>query len=75
MKQKYIISKKAVICPVCQGEGKYKEKECHGCGGRGWVEVDESYWYYPDSFEPPPARYRGMSMAKKQEKLEKEKFY
>jgi uncharacterized protein with PIN domain len=44
---------KAVICPVCNGSGmKYYEstppeslntsgvfKTCHGCGGKGWVEV------------------------------------
>jgi len=32
---------KAQLCPVCQGEGKYKGKKCHGCDGRGWVQVDE----------------------------------
>ncbi len=40
----------AVKCPVCDGEGKvreylngstipYYDKLCHGCGGKGWVEV------------------------------------
>lgn len=43
----------AVICPVCQGRGiTYKEysnlvgytchlneKTCHGCNGKGWVEI------------------------------------
>jgi len=48
---------KAVICPVCKGEGsewshtdikrgdpdKVYMKFCHGCNGKGWVEVaDES---------------------------------
>ena len=53
----------AIICPVCMGTGKYKEcpypsnatcvnpieRVCHGCGGRGWVEVgsDEQPWTYP----------------------------
>jgi len=41
---------KAVICPICHGKGKIKRedvstadewKTCHGCGGRGWVEVTE----------------------------------
>ena len=32
---------KAQLCPVCQGEGKYKGKKCHGCDGRGWVQVRE----------------------------------
>lgn len=41
---------KAQRCPVCFGRGKLKEsypgytsvqleKVCHGCGGKGWVEV------------------------------------
>ena len=43
---------KAVLCPVCQGLGKYYTPSssdgsstsgpyhiCHGCNGRGWVEV------------------------------------
>lgn len=44
------------ICPVCNGAGKYKEctffgdrttiqtyieKNCHGCGGLGWVTVTD----------------------------------
>jgi len=45
---------RAVICPVCLGKGtvkkkvgmsgwtpKYKEVTCHGCGGKGWVEVSD----------------------------------
>lgn len=43
---------KAVTCPVCGGDGvvlpkdegsystDYKET-CHGCGGKGWVEVSD----------------------------------
>lgn len=38
---------KAVKCPVCDGSGKYKEKECHGCDGKGWVEVKEDCQPYP----------------------------
>lgn len=43
---------KAVICPVCSGKGmireypelgyatiSYHDNICHGCGGKGWVEV------------------------------------
>lgn len=42
---------RAVICPVCGGCGEYSpakdkgstggppKRSCHGCGGRGWVEV------------------------------------
>ncbi len=43
----------AVLCPVCMGSGVIeaqpdfknsttampKQKVCHGCGGKGWVEV------------------------------------
>lgn len=31
---------RAVICPVCNGSGKYHEKTCHGCHGSGWVEIE-----------------------------------
>ena len=49
---------KAVICPVCSGTGKLPDstftstnKNCHGCSGKGWVEVGDSsstssYWPY-----------------------------
>ncbi len=38
----------AVICPVCLGKGKIDEETCHGCGGKGWVEVqDYQPPYYP----------------------------
>ena len=47
---------KAVLCPVCEGDGEVidyggigshtgstpYEKQCHGCRGKGWVEVQES---------------------------------
>jgi len=45
---------KAVLCPVCRGEGKVTDnsnysttsttqikKTCHGCRGFGWVEVGD----------------------------------
>jgi len=41
---------RAVICPVCGGTGKVRkgsfscnprEVTCHGCHGRGWVEVSD----------------------------------
>jgi len=46
----------AEVCPVCNGRGTVKEeritvaeKQCYGCGGKGWVNVEEhSYYpYYP----------------------------
>ena len=46
---------KVVLCPVCNGSGKYNrpnpnysvsstairmiEETCHGCNGKGWVEI------------------------------------
>jgi len=34
------------ICPICGGSGKIEQPECtapvrpcHGCSGRGWVEI------------------------------------
>lgn len=49
---------KAVLCPVCGGSGKFllllvpgstssvrQEVECHGCNGKGWVEVSD--YHYP----------------------------
>jgi hypothetical protein len=45
-------------CPVCEGKGVVPPEEvaiCHGCGGKGWVEVQGDsrpvtrpyYPYYP----------------------------
>lgn len=41
---------KAVLCPVCNGEGEFKTRPCHGCDGKGWVQVREDicYHYYPN---------------------------
>jgi len=42
---------KAVICPICKGRGKIPSGYvttgtgtvvCHGCGGKGWVEVSDN---------------------------------
>lgn len=45
---------KAVLCPVCKGSGKIATglstsagellNKCHGCGGRGWVEITDYDW-------------------------------
>jgi hypothetical protein len=48
------------LCPVCKGSGKINDITCHGCNGKGWVEVKngESYTFtYPltfPSFPQPP---------------------
>lgn len=65
---------KAELCPVCKGKGKLNiglhdgECTCHGCNGKGWVEVgcdypsipiDPAPWYpvpyYPQPFTVPPS--------------------
>ena len=32
--------KHAELCPVCGGTGKVNGEKCHGCDGKGWVEVE-----------------------------------
>jgi len=39
----------AEMCPICQGSGYLDDpslpggrRECHGCGGLGWVAVPDS---------------------------------
>lgn len=61
---------KAVLCPVCNGTGKLQPtgdqsgcelKTCHGCNGKGWVEVqEESYSAYPSMpwYEILPCEYK-----------------
>ena len=44
----------AVRCPVCNGSGKYEDKPCHGCNGKGWVEVHDSHYPYPWKPWPSP---------------------
>ena len=56
-------------CPVCNGTGKIStgnsstagpvEEVCHGCGGKGWVTVEDSWGYYSPSTLTPfyPADY------------------
>lgn len=56
----------AEICPICHGKGKIPNPEnvtapteitCHGCNGRGWVEISDeypSYPYYPPIFPDDP---------------------
>ena len=59
---------KAVKCPVCDGSGKVKDPDydsdttagkqgnvtCHGCNGKGWVEVNEDYQFVPVNPYPYP---------------------
>jgi hypothetical protein len=55
-------------CPVCLGIGKVNtddkstaggQMSCHGCGGKGWIEVQDYngfplYPYYWPNYPPPP---------------------
>lgn len=51
------------LCPVCQGEGKIRDKlsgekkTCHGCNGRGWVEVNDCRLHYVPFGDPPWPMY------------------
>ena len=39
----------AECCPVCGGLGKVQSDViCHGCGGRGWVEVRDEQNQKPE---------------------------
>lgn len=43
----------AEICPVCKGERD--GKPCHGCGGKGWVTIEDNYQpWYPQPIYPAP---------------------
>jgi len=52
---------KAQTCPVCNGSGRYHDKQCHGCFGRGFVVVPEEHYFIPDRYE---ARYESARHAK-----------
>jgi DnaJ-class molecular chaperone len=41
----------AEVCPICHGTGKTKiitkdNTTCHGCGGKGGIEVSDPYPLY-----------------------------
>lgn len=54
-------------CPICSGTGKVETAHplsgiyapevttCHGCGGKGWVEIEDElqagYWQCPTEEE------------------------
>lgn len=53
-------------CPVCEGSGKVYPRTststggitipnsdpCHGCNGKGWVEVGDTYPVFPEPVSP-----------------------
>jgi len=50
---------KAVVCPICNGSGKISVEEpttaggmktCHGCGGKGWVEIHNDFYLCPKPY-------------------------
>jgi hypothetical protein len=47
----------AEMCPVCHGEGQFistvigpSPRTCHGCGGKGWVEVKDGGQIFPSDY-------------------------
>ena len=51
----------AQLCPVCNGSGTiaipppkdstsniWGSKTCHGCGGKGWIVVEQPTMYYTE---------------------------
>ena len=55
----------AVTCPVCEGTGRVQPTDgstepkalkhawsepCHGCAGKGWVEVGNDAPFYPVTY-------------------------
>ena len=57
---------KAVKCPICEGKGKAAPEgmwagspdsypTCHGCDGKGWVEVGD--YEQKESWPWPPLSY------------------
>ena len=60
---------RAVLCPVCSGKGSIftpntystgggETKVCHGCAGKGWVEVHDNMPQFTDYY---PACYPSYS--------------
>ena len=49
---------RAVVCPVCKGDGKYKGDRCHGCNGKGWVQVLEDRPVMRPFLDPPREPYK-----------------
>jgi len=37
-------------CPVCLGTGHWNLKPCHGCEGKGWVEVQDIQQHTPPQY-------------------------
>ena len=50
----------AQTCPICGGSGKLPDV-CHGCGGKGWVEVADEMpvgnWPWPSLDTLPKTQY------------------
>jgi hypothetical protein len=60
-----ILKRHVEKCPVCDGAGKLApqldrettapsvEPPCHGCGGKGWVVVDDTAPLRQPIYDPP----------------------
>ena len=53
------------VCLICHGKGEvqdpmppYPSKPCHGCGGKGWVEVQDQTVYPPPRPSPEEVPYK-----------------
>jgi len=44
-------------CPVCKGKGKVEAKQCHGCGGKGWITVGDPVDVRPIFYPVAPLRF------------------
>lgn len=45
-------------CPICYGSGRIgvertSRKDCHGCQGKGWIEVDDTIPVFPGPYPTP----------------------
>jgi len=47
----------AEICPVCKGKGKIDDKPCHGCGGLGWITIQDNNYPIIPYIDPWPPCY------------------
>ena len=56
----------AQICPVCNGKGKLKDgSKCHGCGGKGWITIQDNDKNNPWLWEDDEKKKLGFGTRKK----------
>jgi len=52
-----VIKEIPIKCPVCNGTGEYKGKECKACNGKGIVVMIEKDYYKDNSILEPYITY------------------